>query len=183
MAKRLGLYLALFLIFPTAARAVDLDLTTRLLTAKPGSWVRRHAPRGHAITQYVADVTDEAVTVRVIRDHDDHVVDNLEFVIPKSYIKENGANPDAPDAKAGKVTYHDVAYNVKVVKVKLDDSDGLYYISDAVPANGIVRIDILSAGSDPTILWMDSHGTEPDNLILNAGEGKPANEEYGIPEP
>lgn len=173
---------ALFLLaalLAVSSSAPALELTARLLTAAPGSWTRRFEPNGHVRTLYVAAVESETVTLQLLRHHDGHIVENKRIAVPAEFIRENGADPDSPSARADTVEHKGRTYEVRVARAGVDDSEGDYYISDAVPANGVIRIDVLTGG-DPLVLWTDAYGEAPDDLLRAAGPGQDAGEEYGF---
>ncbi len=150
----------------SGTRAADLDLTVNLLTAKPGSWTRRYLPHGHSETWRVAKVAKDGVTLQFIRAHEGKIEENKLFDIPAERIRREGINPNAPGARSDRIEHKGKTYDVRVV-----DADGKrFYLSPAVPASGILRVD-LQPGSNPTILWTDEFGDTPDELIRKAGPG------------
>lgn len=171
--------LVLVILTAFGAAAPALELTTRLLDAKPGSWTRRFEPHNHIRTHYVAAVDKDSVTLQLLRHHDGHIVENKRIVVPAEYIRENGADPDSSAARADQVEHKGVTYAVKIVQAGVDDSEGDYYISEAVPGNGVIRID-LPRDENPIVLWTDAYGEEPDDLITEVGPGKDASDEYGF---
>lgn len=163
---------ALILLLLAAQHAPALDLTTRLLTAKPGSWTRRLKPHSRSETFYVAAVTDSEVVVQVLLHHGERLAGNRRYRVPAAYIREHAADPGSPAARSGRVDHKGAIYDVKIVTASLGEADGDFYISDVLPANGVLRVDILAGA--PYTLWTDEYGETPDRLILEAGPGEDA---------
>lgn len=157
---------ALAVIF-VSTEGQALDLTTNLLHAQPGSWIRRYKPHGYTETQVVVSVKPEAVVMQYIRTSEGKVEENRRETISADRIRSEGADPNAPDARQERVEHRGKTYDVKVV----EKNGRTYYISSAIPASGILRIDI-HPGDNGTALWSDDYGTQPDELIRKADAGE-----------
>ncbi len=170
MSKKAALPLV-FLFALSAAHAADrTQLTTNLIKAQPGSWIRRYTPNGHSWTLYVADNTNGSVTVHYLRHHDGHIVGKESDTVSHDWLKTNAVNPDSPAAKPATVSHKGIDYTVKAVESRLDESPGIFYITDALPASGVVRLDIVHPSGSVTTLWTDAYGDKPDELLLDTRE-------------
>lgn len=158
-------------LFSGAGRAADFDLTTPLLRAEPGSWIRRYEPHGHVITQMVVAVDGEEVVLRRLRHRDGHVLSDDTRTFSAGYIRENGADPDSPDARREWIEHNGGMYDAAVVEADVNGRPAVFYITDAIPAGGLLRVDLLRASGEAKItLWTDDYGIEPDELIRMAVE-------------
>lgn len=161
---------------------LDLHITTNLLTAKSGAWVRRNAPREHSYTTYVEEATEDQVTIRLIYTHNSRPLEVKTVTLTPDEIRQRGIDPNGPDSRDATLEHNGTTYRVRAVDSHFNDSDGTYYISDAVPATGILCIEIRpSNDGSPISLWNDAYGTEPDDLILKAIKTAPDGD-YGIPD-
>lgn len=184
MSRTQKILVAAALLFTACGAAPALDITINLLNATPGSWTRRHRPNNHKETEYVenAEGTGESmvVTLRLLRHHDGHVTGNEVVRVPGSYIMEKGLGAGDVPTRTETVEYKGIVYTANVLENSTPGSTGTFYLSDQIPVNGILRIDI---GRTVT-LWTDAYGSEPDELILKTSEdAADANAKYGIPKP
>lgn len=184
MLKHRQFVLAIILICAPSAFAAErvaetgqtLTLTLNLLTAKPGSWVRRVAPHGHAYTTYVADVSPEKTIVHLIHSRHNRVLRNDAFHVLATEIREKGLDPGSAKARDAVIVHKGKTYHTKAISAQVGDSTGIYHITDEIPANGILCIEVHATqdGNASFTLWNDEYGLEPDRLIRKAlhGEGK-----------
>lgn len=155
--------------------ASNLYLTTKLKTAKPGSWVRHYAPSDNAYTTYVVDITDDTVIIQHMYTHEGRLRLNQRYEIPFSYLDEHGINPDANGARDDTITRNDQEYATRTVPGTVDGKESLFHFNDAIPATGLLCVEIHpSEEGKPILAWTDAHGLEPDELIKKLGDGKPA---------
>lgn len=162
----------------------NLYLTTNLIKAAKGSWVRRYAPGNNSYTTYIADVGDDRVTVQQIRMYRDRMRHNRRIVLSYDYLRENGVDAEATPAREETVNHKDRDYAARVVMAPVGDLTGEFYFVEGIPVNGLLCVKLQPEGgaSDLTV-WTDDYGDNPDELILNAGPGVDANGELGIPLP
>lgn len=150
-------------LFAGRAAAADLHITTNLLAARPGSWIRRYAPHGHSYTEYVAANDGESVTLQLLREHDGKVRENRAVTLSHAYIAANAVDRGATATE--RVEHRGTTYEALVAEVALEDSPGRIYVTKALPASGVLRVDIIHPSGSITSLWTDSHGDEPDELL------------------
>lgn len=180
----LALVLLFLALFSSVGAASDLELSTRLLDARPGSWTRYDSAEGYVYTRYVVDNDGRTVVLRLLRHHHHRLVDNQVVSLPYDYIRSHGIDPDSLDAVDGETEHDGVTYSIK--KLRVDDGKILrdFYFSNAIPVDGILRVDFIrDDGHLDLTRWHDQYGFEPDERILRAGEGENANAEYGVPDP
>lgn len=167
MRPRIAYILLSIMALSGAGWAVDFNLTTSLLHAAPGSWIRRYAPNNHTITQLVVDVNENEVILRRLRHHDGHVVSDDTRTFTAEYIRKNGADPNSPRARKDRVEHKGKTFDVSIVEVEQENQSALFYVTDAIPAGGLLRIDLPGgSGSHATSLWTDEYDNEPDERIL-----------------
>jgi len=163
--------------------APNVDLTTNLLSAKEGSWTRRHAPGGNTYTTHVYAAADDGIVLQAIHTHEGHIRSNKLYAIPYAYLRENAIDPGADGAVDRDVEYKGEVFRTRAVAGRVNDSHGLFFITDEIPATGILCVEISPANdADPYTLWTDSFGTRPDQLIVNAGPGEPVTGIFGVSE-
>lgn len=183
MSRTQKTLVAAALLFAACGVAPALDITVNLLNATAGSWTRRHRPNNHKETEYVENVEGAGesmvVTLRLMRHHSGRITSNKVVRVPGSYIMEKGLGGGGVPTRTETVEYKGIVYTAKVLENSTPGSTGTFYLSDQIPVNGILRIDI----GRTVKLWTDAYGSEPDELILKASDPSNANAEYGIPEP
>lgn len=163
--------------------APNVDLTTNLLSAGQGEWTRRHAPDGHTYTTHVHTVAEDGIVLQAIHAHNGRIRSNKLYAIPYAYLRGHAIDPASGGALDREVEYKGKVFRTRAVMARINDSDGVFLIADEVPATGILCVEVIPArGSSPYTLWTDSYGTRPDQLILNAGPGEPAEGEFGVAE-
>lgn len=162
--------IAALLLLAAAAPALDLDITTPLLDASPGSWIRNRHPDDHYNTIYVADNTEDTVNIQLIRTSDNHTLSNKLYIIPKEYIKTHGLDPASQHATPTTIDIDGKPRHVIRLTTTADGRDIDYYFDPAQPATGIIRKDIHpDTGPERITETFPHHGPHPDPLILNAG--------------
>lgn len=187
MGKTIKSVMAALVLAASCCTAQALDVTINLLDAREGGWTRRARPNNYVETEYVAMVEGEGeslvVTLQLLRHHDGHVLSNKVVEVPGSYIGEKGIGAGNAPAKMETVEYKGVRYATTVVESPMRGAVGKFYLSDQIPGNGIVKIDIVYGAGNIVTIWNDSYGSRPDDLIMRAGPGANANAEFGIPMP
>lgn len=173
-----------FFILALSAVAPALEITTRLLDAEAGAWIRNDWGDHYTTTLYVPAVTDDVVTLQIIHEHRRHLKYNKIVHIPKTYIREQGIDPDAPDAVHETIEVGGRSYPVTGVRRNVDGRDTTYYFLDGQPVTGILQVKVVGdvAPTRVTTNYLQS-GSEPDATILGAGSAEEANSEFGIPRP
>lgn len=162
----------------------NLYLTTNLIQAAKGSWVRRYAPGDNSYTTYVADVGDDRVTVQQIRMYRGRVRHNRRIVLSFDYLRQNGVDAEATEAREETVSHNDREYAARVVVAPVGGFTGEFYFVEGIPVNGLVCVKIHPDGGASALeIWTDEYGDTPDDMILDAGPGVDSNDELGIPMP
>ena len=165
--------------------ASNLYLTTNLIKATKGSWVRRFAPGSNVYTTYVSDVGDDSVTIQQIRTYRDRMRQNRRIVLSFDYLRQNAVDAEATPAREETVSHNGKEYTARVVKAPLGANMGDFYFVDGIPVNGLICVKVHpeNDGDSGLVLWTDEYGDSPDDKILEAGDGVDANGELGIPTP
>jgi hypothetical protein len=180
------LLLLFFLATFVPCSAHGLDVTTNLLQAKAGSWIRTHQENKHYYTQYVSEVTPDVVTLHIIHKRRDDYVSNRRVRIPVSYIREQSVDVLSSLVTEETLEVDGTTYNVKKIHYRSldDDAEVDLYVTDDLPATGVLRKDEFpDHGAARVTTTTSEHGFSPDEEILRAGAFTDANEHYGIPTP
>lgn len=151
----------------TADLPAILQITTNLLSAEPGSWMRHSGLGGASFTNYVVAVDEESVTLQQIYRHHHRTRANRVFVLSRAAIREAPIDEKAADARPVELSHEGKTYQTRAVRRFVNNAYATFYITDSIPVTGILRVDLEPAnGHSPLVFWTDSYGFTPDDLIL-----------------
>ena len=173
-----------------AGSASGLDITTRLLQAKPGSWIRTYyAP---AETRYVTRVTEVTgqgpnliVTLQMYSENSSGGAPAMRLKLGGAYIKDNGIDADSPSAIPATIQVQGTEYAVTVLERTLPSGEVMRnYFSADIPVSGLVRVETgVVAGVPAAVIDLVGYGFEPEPGMPDPQAGEIANDRFGIPLP
>lgn len=152
-------------------------ISTSLANAKAGSWIRHFSQGGDSYTNYVVAADEESVTLQQIYQYHHHVRESKTLVLSRAEIEQAPIDANASDAQPAEITVKGQTYQTRAVRRPLNDSYATFYITDAIPVTGILRVDVEPAsGHSPITLLNDSFGLAPDDLIESAMDAEKKDE-------